>query len=90
MTGTQVARNEYIPTAPADRGTPPWTARPGKDRHSFGERVALEKNPAAKLDDMSPARESEARERYEASLRLRHDVEVERWCLRLMATIGPL
>jgi hypothetical protein len=41
LTGTQVARNEYIPTSEADRARPPWTARPSKDQYSFGERVAL-------------------------------------------------
>jgi hypothetical protein len=35
-------------------------------------------------------RYTEARARYEESLRLHRDDEVERWYLRLMATIGPL
>ena len=41
MTGTQVARNEYIPASETDRAKEPWIARPSKDQYSFGERVAL-------------------------------------------------
>jgi hypothetical protein len=41
LTGTQIARNEYIPKSKADRAKKPWTARKNTGEYSFGERVAL-------------------------------------------------
>ena len=41
MTGTQVARNEYIPASKSARAGAKWKARASADKYSFGERVAL-------------------------------------------------